>query len=123
MLCDVINVHTAGATLEPGSDPDSVLTLITDLHNLKVFHVASPAPGLWTLSVTSYDTYTVSVTANSYVDFTFRFVDAVDGAHPGYSPVDGKPLTGESFYKMLTLHLILGQLSDITLCNNNQRCR
>ena len=82
-----------------------MLTLVTDLYNLKVFHVARPAPGLWTLSVTSYDTYTVSVTANSYVDFTFQFVEAVGGAHPGYRPVDGKPLAGETFHADCTFDI------------------
>ena len=55
--------------------------------------------------MTSYDIYTVSVTANSYVDFTFRFVNAVGGAHPGYRPIDGKPLAGESFYAEFTFNI------------------
>ena len=74
-----------------------MLTPIIDLYNLQVFRVVSPVPGLWTLSVTSFNVYTISVTASSYVDFTYRFVEAVGGAHPGYRPVDGKPLAGESF--------------------------
>lgn len=87
----------SGSEIAPGTDDESVLKAITNLDNLKVYGVKSPSGGTWTLSVTSSVAYSISVTANSPVDFTYHFVEAVGGTHPGYRPIDGRPLGGKLF--------------------------
>ncbi|KAF3687457.1 von Willebrand factor A domain-containing protein 7 Protein G7c Precursor [Channa argus] len=51
-------------------------------------------PGLWQISVSSENSYSVKVIGRSSVNFIYNVVEAHEGAHGDFSLKEGRPLTG-----------------------------
>ena len=62
---------------------------------MKVFMVASPQRGQWTVRVSSSVEYSIVVTANSTLSFGYQLVSNVTRGHGGYKELDYKPATGK----------------------------
>ena len=88
-----LNVCT-GAVVPPSPSSGAANEILTDLDSFKLYRIAAPAPGMWSLAVNSNARYSVTVTASSIVDFVYSWVELVYGAYPGYRKLDGKPLSG-----------------------------
>ena len=90
-------ISPSGLVETPGI-PDSGATVIvvTDVSTVKLYTIASPALGMWTVRVTpSTDTYGISITASSLISFNYHFVVNVTNGHGGYKEIAGKPVAGK----------------------------
>ena len=61
----------------------------------RIFTVDAPETGFWRFEVTGTGDFSVSVKANSSIQFsTFTFVELIESRHTGLFPIDGQPLAG-----------------------------
>ncbi|XP_067832937.1 von Willebrand factor A domain-containing protein 7-like [Heptranchias perlo] len=72
--------------------------------NLQIIRLHSPIkPGDWNLQIRSYRAYSVRVSGQSLIDFSFNFVEAFEGPHPGLIPITGRPRAGIKATLMISL--------------------
>ncbi|XP_034043930.1 von Willebrand factor A domain-containing protein 7-like [Thalassophryne amazonica] len=72
--------------------------------------------GLWELTVTSNNPYSIKVTGQSSIDFVFNLVEKHGGAHSDFGPKTGRPLTGGNVSLMITVtDSDTVNLTDVTL--------
>ena len=83
--------------------------------SIKLYEIADPDTGLWTIEVNSNGKHSIGITANSLVDFTPSIVEERDTEHPGYLTIVGKPAPGtckyivhiEYHFVTVELHIVL----------------
>ncbi len=90
-----------GAELTMGQPGVTVLNLTW----VRMFRVATPAPGQWRLRVGGSGHFSANVTGNSAIQFyAFDFVELTGRpAHEGYFPIAGNPIAGLSTNALATL--------------------
>jgi hypothetical protein len=70
-------------------------TALLALTKMGVYNFTSLTPGVWTVTVSSgYMPVSVSVTATSFVSFSYQFTTEVNDVHGGFNQISGDPLLG-----------------------------
>ncbi|XP_072326168.1 von Willebrand factor A domain-containing protein 7-like [Scyliorhinus torazame] len=72
--------------------------------NLKVIRLHSTIdPGVWKLKFTTDSDYSVKITGQSLIDFSYRFIEPSDGPHPDFSSISGQPISGRNATLMISV--------------------
>ncbi|XP_067831468.1 von Willebrand factor A domain-containing protein 7-like [Heptranchias perlo] len=80
------------------------LGTVEHLGDLFIIRLHSPTDiGEWDLTVISGTPYSVKVTGQSVVDFTYDFIELFSGPHPGFVQLPGRPLAGEAGVMAITV--------------------
>ncbi|KAL1023648.1 hypothetical protein UPYG_G00044010 [Umbra pygmaea] len=77
------------------AEANGKLGTVQTVGNLYRIRLASSnQTGLWEISVSSNQSYTLKVTGQSTIAFIYEFVERFGGPHPGYAPIYGRPQSG-----------------------------
>ncbi|KAL1023650.1 hypothetical protein UPYG_G00044050 [Umbra pygmaea] len=86
--------NPAGVT-QTQAEANGKLGTVQTVGNLyRVRLASSNQTGLWEISMSSNQPYTLKVTGQSTIAFIYDFVELFGGPHPGYAPITGRPQSG-----------------------------
>ncbi|XP_030589549.1 von Willebrand factor A domain-containing protein 7-like [Archocentrus centrarchus] len=83
------------------SGPLASFTKTGNLHHLSLN--ADNQTGLWQISISSNNPYSVKVTGQSSVNFIYNLVEELEGAHGDFSLKEGRPLSGGNTSILITV--------------------
>ncbi|KAL1023647.1 hypothetical protein UPYG_G00043990 [Umbra pygmaea] len=86
--------NPAGVT-QTLAEANGKLGTVQTVGNLyRVRLASSNQTGLWEISMSSNQPYTLKVIGQSTIAFIYEFVELFGGPHPGYAPISGRPQSG-----------------------------
>ncbi|KAL1023646.1 hypothetical protein UPYG_G00043980 [Umbra pygmaea] len=86
--------NPAGVTQTQGEANGKLGTVQTVGNLYRIRLASSNQTGLWEISMSSNQPYTLKVTGQSTIAFIYDFVELFGGPHPGYAPITGRPQSG-----------------------------
>ncbi|XP_072533312.1 von Willebrand factor A domain-containing protein 7-like [Salminus brasiliensis] len=86
------------------ADPNGALGLIKVVGNFQTVrpHI-SDQTGLWFISISSAQPYTVKVFGQSGIDFLFDFIELSEGPHPSYAVLNSRPKANSNATLLVTM--------------------
>ncbi|CAI5679773.1 unnamed protein product [Oreochromis niloticus] len=105
---------------QTSSQSSGPLASVTTAGNLRRLSLNTDQTGLWQLSVSSNNPYSVKVTGQSSVNFIYNLVEESDGAHGDFSLKEGRPLSGGNTSILITVTASdTVKVTEVTLFDNS----